>query len=230
MIKNNYTFSFLIGALAVVFVFAGCSGSESRFKDEYFIRLGDRVVTVSDFNRAFEIAKSAYPHNAMQDRAAVREAQIRLLNQMVEELILLERAEELGIQISANEFENMVSDIKGDYPDDVFEKMLLEYAVSYHSWERGLKIRLLMERVVAKELADQIEVTPADIKKYYHEHHQNNSATADQQKMSDELSGMIRKHLRRKKVEEVYLTWINKMKENYTIEINNVQWEKIIGS
>ncbi len=230
MIKNNYKIYFYISALAVIFVFAGCSGSESRLEDEYFIRLGDRVVTVSDFNRAFEIAKGAYPHNAMQDRAAVRDAQVRLLNQMVEELILLERAEELGIQISDNEFEKIVSEIKGDYPDDVFEKILLEYAVPYHSWERGLKVRILMERVVAEELADQVEITPAEIKKYYREHHKNNSEASGQQEMPKELSATIMKQLRRKKVEKVYFTWINKMKENYTIEINNIQWEKIVGS
>ena len=226
----SYKFTFLIGVLLIVYVFVGCSDSESRLEDEYFLRMGDRVVTVSDFNRAFEIAKAAYPHNAMQDQAAVRDAQIELLNQMVEELLLLERAEELGIKISASEFEKIVADIKGDYPDDVFEKMLLEYAVPYHSWRKGLKIRILMEKVVAKELADQIIVTPEDITKYYQEHYKNNGITSDQQEMSKELSVKIMKHLRREKVEVVYMTWIKKIKEKYTVEINKVIWEKVIGS
>jgi len=230
MIKYNYKFTFLIGVLLVVHLFVGCSDSESQLEDEYFLRLGDRVITVSDFNRAFEIAKAAYPHNAMQDQTAVRDARIELLNQMVEELILLERAEELRINISDLEFDKIVSDIKGDYPDDVFEMMLLEYAVPYHSWEKGLKIRILMEKVVAKELADQIIVTPEDITKYYQEHYKNNGIASDQQELSKELNVKIMKYLRREKMEKVYMTWIKKIKKNYTVEINKVQWEKVIGS
>lgn len=229
MIRLSYKFTFLTGML-LIFVLAGCSGSESQLEDEYFIRVRDRVVTVIDFNRAFEITKSAYPHKAMQDPDAIREAQLLLLNQMTEELILLERAEELGIEISETEFEKAILDIKKDFPNDEFEKMLLEYAVPYDSWKKGLKIRMLMEKVVAKELEDQIIITPDDITKYYQEHFKDNSISSDQKEVTKDVNVMIMKHLRREKVEEVYKSWIKKIKKKYTVEINKAQWEKIIGS
>ena len=40
------------------------------------------------------------------------------------------------------------AEIKKDYPEDTFEKTLLEFAVSYESWETRLRNRLLMEKVV----------------------------------------------------------------------------------
>ena len=66
-----------------------------------------------------------------------------------------------------SEVEKAVSEIKKDYPEDVFEQMLLEYAVSYNSWEEGLKNRLLVEKVIGAELDKQVLITPGEISKYY---------------------------------------------------------------
>ena len=230
MIRHAYKLTALISVLLTVYTVAGCTDSKSKGRDEYIIRVEDRVVTVLDFNRAFEIAKAAYPHNAMQRPADIRDVQLRLLNQMTEEMILLERAKELGIIISDSEVEKTISEIKGDYPENVFNQMLLEYAVPYHSWKKGLVIRLLMEKVVAKELGEQIVLTPDDISKYYEEHPKNDSLKVDLKEVAKDMNAPIIKHLRRKKIEEAYKSWIKKLKKKYTIEINKSQWEKIIGS
>ena len=132
MIKS-ICFWYRIIPLLVAIALAGCSGSKPEDPDEYLIRVGDNVVTVLDFNKAFEIAKTAYSHNVMQNPVAFKEAQLRLLNQMTEELILLERARELNISVSDQELDKTIAKIKSDYPDDVFEEVLLEYAVSYQS-------------------------------------------------------------------------------------------------
>lgn len=227
MIKYFSKFLVLICFLSIICSLAGCTDSESKQRDEYFIRVGDSVTTVLDFNRAFEIAKASYPHSAMQRPAAVREAQLRLVKQMTEEMILLERARDLGIKITDAEVKRAIEDIKRDYPDNVFDQILLEYAVPYHSWEKGLETRLLMEKVVAKELGDQIAVTPDDVSKYYEEHYKNDKMASDIKEVSKDLKEIITKNLRRKKIEKAYKPWIKKLQKKYIIEINKAQWEKI---
>jgi len=230
MKRYAYNYNVLIGVLLIICLLAGCADSESNDKDEFFIRVGDSVVTVFEFNRAFEISKVAYPHSAMQNPADIRDARLRLFYQMTEEMIILERAKELGIKVSDSEVEKAVSDIKGDYPDDVFEQTLLENAVPYHSWKEGLKNRLLMEKVVAKELGEQIEITPEDISKYYEEHYKDDSLTSDLKEVSKDINVSIMKHLRMEKMEDAYNPWIKKLQKKYTIEINKAQLEKITGS
>ncbi len=149
----------------------GCTESSLENENYYLIRVGDHVLTTLDFKTAFEIAKSAYPHNEMQNPSAFKAAQSRLLNQLTEELIFLERAGELGIFITESEIDAAVSRIKKDYPDGVFNETLLEYAVSYETWKKRLKIRLLMEKVVEKELTDHISITAGDILSYYETHY-----------------------------------------------------------
>jgi len=135
----------LIGSVLLLWVLAGCMDAGSNPDDESLIRVSDRVLTVLEFNQAFEISKTAYPHNLRHEPDSYKDAQLRLLNQLMVEMIILERAEELGLYVSDEELEKAIADIKSDYPEDSFEKTLLEFAVSYDSWEARLRNRLLLE-------------------------------------------------------------------------------------
>ena len=82
----------------LLFLFPACEQKETDLGKEVLIRVADRVMTVLDFNNAFEIAKIAYENHIKEQPEDLRKAQIRLLNQLTVEMILLERAEELRNQ------------------------------------------------------------------------------------------------------------------------------------
>ena len=216
--------------LLTVCFLTSCAKPESKDQDEYLIRIGERVVTVLDFNKAFEIAEAAFPHNVLQDSSALKEAKKRLLNQMTEEMVLLERAKELGVSILESEVDKNIAAIKSDYPEGVFEEILLEYAVSYESWKKGLKTRMLIEKLIQKELSAQIVITADDISRYYEENYKASNFKPDLESRSKDLNEKIVKHLRRKKIEEIYKSWIEKIHKRFYIEINEKQWEKILSS
>lgn len=226
----------MFGALLIVYILTGCTDtgvdSHTVTADEYLIRIADRITTVDDFNKSLEILKTAYPHNSLRNNDSLKDIQLRLLNQMIEEMILLERAEELNIGISDTEVEKAVADIKADYDGAVFEHTLLEYAIPYSSWEKGLKTRLLMEKVVTRELGEQIDITPEDIIKYYKEHYLDTGNATDLDEESDEINDdmykMIVKQLRREKTEQAYNSWITKLQKKYLVEINMKQWRRML--
>ena len=222
--------SWLIGSSILIGVFLGCTNSESNPDAEELIRVKDRVLTVLEFNQAFEIAKTAYSHNLRYEPDAYRNAQLRLLNELTVEMIILERATELGLTVSDEEVEKAVADVKKDYPEDTFGKTLLENAISYEVWEKRLRNRLLMKKVIDHDLKDQILITPEDIEKYYESHFRAAAPDADSEVNREDINEMIINQLRREKMEQAYQTWINKLKQQYPIEINSVQWERISGS
>lgn len=227
MLKHFNKFMILIGFFSIIYPLVGCADSESKHRDGYVIKVGDSVITVLDFNRAFEVAKVSYSHSAIQQPAAVREAKLRLVKQMTEEMILRQRAKDIGIKITDEEVKKTVEDIKRDYPQNIFDRILLDYAVPYQSWEKGLETRLLMEKVVAKELGDQIVVTFDDVSKYYRTHHKNDELTPDMKEVPEDIKETIIKNLRRKKIEKAYRSWIKRLQKEYIIEINKAQWEKL---
>jgi len=232
LIKMKYLQKIITPAvlLLTVWVLTSCSKPESKDQDEYLIRVGERVVTVLEFHKSFEIAKAAFPHNVLQDSSALKDSKIRLLNQMTEEMVLLERAKELDISILESEVEKNIAEIKSDYPEGVFEEILLEYAVSYEAWKKGLKTRMLIEKLIEKELSAQIVITADDISRYYDKNYKASNFKLDSVNRSKDLNEKIVKHLRRKKIEEIYKSWIEKIHKRFSIEINEKQWEKILSS
>ena len=220
----------LIGSIVLFFFLSACEQKEPDLRNEVLIRVGDRVMTVLDFNNAFEITKIAYENDINEQPEDLRKAQIRLLNQLTVEMILLEKAETLKINITEAELDQAVSEIKGDYPEGEFEKTLLEFAVSYDSWKDRLRNRLILEKVIEEELKNRITITPEDITDYYQKNYQGRQEEAGTGQSSEDINEAIVKQLRRQKAEETYSSWIEALKEQYEIEINRVQWEKISGS
>jgi hypothetical protein len=217
-----------VAILTVLFLLS-CTDTALNFDDEYLIRVGERVVTVGDFNQAFEIAKSAYPHNFSQDSVLLKEAQIRMLNQMIEELIVLQRAAELQIELTEPEVTQAIANIKADYPEGVFEQMLLEYAVSYSFWEKRLKVRLMMEKVIDREVYQKITLTPEEIAGFYKENYERNHLVSDQDPEKTNINELIVRKLRRQKSEDAYQLWIKNLREKYTVDINQPQWKRLTG-
>ena len=210
----------LLAALLILSILSGCADPEDRLVDEYLIRVGKRITTIDDFKRTFEIVKAAYSHNALKSSAYLREARLSLLNQLVEQMIILERAVEQNIGISDSEVEEVIAGIKKDYPEGEFDKTLLEYAISYQSWKRALKKRLIIEKVIAEELEEKVIITPDNISEYYERNYGPKEDPAN-------INEVIVKQLRREKVEEAYKVWIKKLKKNYKVEINRARWEEV---
>jgi FKBP-type peptidyl-prolyl cis-trans isomerase (trigger factor) len=144
-------------------------------------------------------------------------------------MIILERAREQNIRISDSELGKVIEGIKKDYPEGEFDQILLEYAISYQSWKEALKNRLLIKKVIAKELEEKVVITPENISEYYEKNYQRFSLNSGSKENSKNINESIVKHLRREKVEEAYKDWIKELKKNYKIEINKVRWEEIIS-
>ena len=218
------------GSLILLCLLAGCGQKDADLGKEVLIRVGTRNLTVLEFNNAFEIAKIAYDDSLRQQPEDLRDAQIRLLNELTVEMILLEEAQKIGIKVSDQELEKAVAEIKGDYPEGEFEKTLLEFAVSYDSWKNRLKNRLIMNKVIEEELASKITITPKDVTEYYQEHYQGKELDSESGQSSNDINEAIVKQLRRRKAEEKYQAWIETLKAKYDIEVNIKLWEKLTGS
>ncbi len=230
MSERSFNFIRLIWPIFLFSFFIACGEKDTRLGKEALIRVEDRVVTVLDFNEAFEISKMAFDSSIGEQSEDLQKAQLRLLNEMIIEMILLEKAQEIEITVTDAELEAAVSDIKNDYPAGEFEETLLEFAVSYDTWKNRLKTRLIIDKVIEKELENRITITPEDITDYYQKNYQGKKGETGPNPASGDINEIIVKQLRRKKAEEGYQAWIEELKATYQIEINGEQWKKISGS
>lgn len=211
-------------------IFAGCPGPDNPSQeDAVLIRTDRQTVTQAQFERAFEAARIAYSDDRSVDPETIENARLRLLNQMTQEVIIDRRAKELGIVLDDAELEAAIQEIKKDYPDDEFEQMLLESAIPYSLWKDRLRVRLLMEKVVDRELVQSVNISAQDMEAYYKAHEEDFAVNADNAPEMD-LNRHIVEQLRREKVEAAYPQWMLGLRTRYGVEINWELWEQSQGT
>lgn len=201
----------------------GCSRKDAS--DDVLLQVGSQTVRLSEFRRDVDsAAEEAFPGEKLPDPDALNELRMRVLNQLTEELIICEYAEGLNLTVTDAELLQAVETIKADYPDQTFEETLLENAVSLEVWKQKLARRLLVEKVIAKELIDHVEITTEDVARYYKTHY----AQGPPADMSEEDINMkIVTHLRQQKAEKMYQDWIDGLRKSYRVSINEKQWESM---
>ena len=201
--------------------------------NKYLIKVGNQVTTLNDFNQALEIASTAYDIQDIKNPVIIKNIKDRLLSTIIEEMIILERAHEIKINISDLELEKAVSNTIEDYPEDAFEHTLIEYAISFSQWKKNLKKRLIVEKVIKEELAKNVSISYDELVKYYiktYNYNQNlNEKKNIDNLISDKNSKTIVSNMRAKKVEDKYKKWIINLKERYNIDINHKEWRKVYG-
>lgn len=87
-----------------------------------------------------------------------------------------------------------------------------------------------MEKVIAIELGNKIQITQDDISKYYEEHFEDDITSSDVKGVPEDVSAVIEKILRKAELEKSYAAWIEKLKKNYAVQINKKELEKTVGS
>jgi hypothetical protein len=193
----------------------------------YLIRVGNSTVTVSEFNHAVEAAaEDVFSGEQEIGEATQNDLRMRVLNQLAEELMITERGKALGFKVSDEELERAVADIKSDYPDDTFEKTLLENAVSFQAWKKKLALRLLINKVIASELVDKVEITSQDVADYFQSHYPEGVPEGEN---AGEINQRIVQHLRQQKAEAMYQGWIEKLRKTYPVDVDQERWNRLVG-
>ncbi len=226
-----------LGAAAVLLMIGvaitACSNTPSDPAQKVLIQVGNSQVTVREFKQIQDMSQDYYWQDDEMDTGDPESKSLRLLNQITEELLLTEHAKKIGISVDEKDLETAVQDIKSDYPEGTFEQVLLEGAVSYDFWRARLRTRLLMDKVIEKELESKVSITPQDISDFYKKNYaalperqlEKNSSEKDR-----DINELIIRRLRKLKAEERYKDWIKKLENAYPVQVNWEVWKRIMNS
>jgi hypothetical protein len=182
---------------------------------DYLLKSGDLVITDREFSEELELKRAAYSYGIQNNPDEFNTLVIELVDQLSEELVLRRAAVDRGIYVTDQEMQANEEAFRQDYPEDSFEKMLVENAVSHRFWRHRLKLNLLFDRLIDKDLRQKIEITPREMIAGYNDL-KNNS-----EEMPDEAA--LIKKIRMEKAEAAYPGWIDKLEKLYPVSINRVK-------
>jgi hypothetical protein len=215
---------FILVAFAVLgslWIVGACTDADLPKGDEYLLRVGERKVTGQEFEQVLEIAKVAYPPTADGDPEILEVIRHRLLVEMIEELLISLRADELGITVSDEELEKRVQEIRQDYPEDTFDQIFVEQAVPFEVWKKRTRVRLLLDKVIAADLTDRPPPIPPT-GPLPGDRTPGAAPAGDRATVRPEGGFSTAADSR-------YEEWIRQLAVKYPVEINTVLWKKLYG-
>ncbi|ACN15908.1 PpiC2 [Desulforapulum autotrophicum HRM2] len=186
----------------------------------YLLKSGDLVITDREFSEELELKRAAYPYGIQKNPNEYNTLVIELVDQLSEELVLRRAARDRGIYVTDQELKANEEAFRQDYPEDSFEKLLVENAVSHRFWRHRLKLSLLFDRLIDKDLRQNIEITPREMIACY------NDLKNSTEEMPDEAE-LVNK-IRMEKAETAYPGWIENLEKIYPVSINRVKIDRYL--
>jgi len=191
--------------------------------------VGSQEIREDEFRRAYRVFRAAYGAEAAEPAAAKRASMLRFIQQLADQLVLMEHARENGVVISEATLDTAVETIRSDYPEGLFEQMLLENAVNFEDWKEALRVRLTIDRLVEKELAEKVRITEEDLAAHYRNHAPGLPLPEAQNEGSERIDQLLVAQLRRQKAEEAYGPWIAELRARYAVTIDQAVVQQILN-
>jgi peptidyl-prolyl cis-trans isomerase SurA len=138
--------------------------------------ISDDVAAAVDGRKIYRADVDKYYQNqtAGSDQQPAGEQAISLrlsiLKELIDNEILMRRAEKLGLLATDDEVESKLNEIKSPYTKEEFDKRLQEKKITLDDFKRDLRRSLTVEKVLNKEISSKITVTDQDITSYYNSH------------------------------------------------------------
>lgn len=156
---------------ATLTLLAGAASAE--IVEALVARVGDRIITrtqYADRLRAAENEISRAGGTPEETAARLQRTRTGLLDEMLEELVIKDRADRLNITISEPELQEAVGRLKKQYgitSDEDFNASLKEAGLTRAQMESRLRETLLTNKVFGRELRSRAELTDKELKARY---------------------------------------------------------------
>jgi len=95
---------------------------------------------------------------------------LSILKQLIDNEILMQRAEKLGLLATDDEVNSKLAEIKAPYSQEEFDKRLKSKGLTLDDFKRDLRRSITVDKVLNKEVTSKINITDADITNYYNQH------------------------------------------------------------
>jgi len=210
----------MVAGLVMVMV-AGCTEQRPGEENGSIIKAGTVEISQADFARELEVKLANYAYDITNRPDEYNAMILDLVSDLSDEAVLLAAAADKGIDVSADELEAAVDEFKQDYPEDSFDRMLLERAISYPVWKKGLKKDMVIQKLIMEDLVASQQIHPEDMIAFYDRlAGQNTSQDDDNSTMLDENDLVLK--LRIEKSQAAFGQWMQGLQTIYPVHIDKL--------
>jgi peptidyl-prolyl cis-trans isomerase SurA len=136
------------------------------------VRVGDRVITRTQYQKRLHDAYTEIEQTAPPAEMAAKKDDYRknLVNELIAELLIKDRADRLGLTVSSDELKDAINRLKQQYgltTDQQFNESLQKSGLTRAEMEARLRDTILMNKVFGRELRGREDLTDKELRERY---------------------------------------------------------------
>lgn len=159
--------SLLLFFLAALFGLAvGCSSKPGG--DDVAATVDGRKIYTADVEKYYENQTAGSEQQPTGEQAT--NLRLSILRQLIDNEILMRRAEKLGLLATDDEVDRKLNEIKSPFTKEQFDARLKEKKLTLDDFKHDLRRSLTVDKVLNKEVTSKIIISDQDITNYYNAH------------------------------------------------------------
>lgn len=146
----------------------GCGIWEGGLPEHIVARIDREEITVAEFNREFrDLVGDPKEGGEKSELKKLRQA---YLDQLIEKKLLAREARRMGFQVSTEELNQAILDIKKDYPGEGFGETLGLKGMNLEEWKVRLEETLLAEKMARSARQYQGKIDEKSAREFFEAH------------------------------------------------------------
>lgn len=157
----------IIPLAAVLVCLAYACHKENKPDAVNIATVGERAISLDTYTESFKRLRASAGDEKPEE---IKELKSELINRLVEEELILQEAEKLGIKLGSGELAAEIDAMKKDHGDESFKDVITERYGDFSKWKEEINRKLLVKKTVEAAVAGKIIVSEEEAQKYYKAH------------------------------------------------------------
>lgn len=156
--------AWLAASAVMLLLLAGCKQQEHHAADVWAVVNGAEIKRdeVEKYYRT-----RINPEAQETSPEEVLSGKLNVVEQLINNEILLERAKKLNLEASDGEVEDKFTELKSGYTEDEFQRKLKDGGMTVDDLKRDLRRQLSIQKLLNREVAAKVSLTDQDVLDFY---------------------------------------------------------------
>jgi peptidyl-prolyl cis-trans isomerase SurA len=155
-----------LGLLAAVVWLAGCKKEATPGPDVWATVNGKQILR-EEVEKYYRSRVNPEGQEPSQEEAL--SLKLSIIDELVNNEILLERARKLGLEAGDGEVEDKFTEFKSPFTEDEFQRQLKERGVTVEDLKKDLRRQLSIQKLINREVVSKVSFTDQDLEDYYNQ-------------------------------------------------------------
>lgn len=166
--RKNFRLAQAAAAVSAAFLLAALLGCKSQVSGDVMATVDGRKIFRSDVDKYYDNQVASAQQSPTGEQATA--LRLNILHQMIDDEILMRRAEKLGLLATDDQVDSKFNEIKAPFTQEEFDKRMQDRKITVADFKRDIRRSITLEKVLNKEVSSKINITDQDINDYYNAH------------------------------------------------------------